>query len=256
MFMGLHVIFLFPNKLVHTGTACTALPKMGSCALWVWPYDSLCLASVPWLTPAGEMRCQGRPGVPGNGRLAQEGFCVFCVYTDMIVWLMVRGSTEQLAAETESRTWKQGDNLSFKRQKEFISIALSAGRLRLSDQAIKLRRCSWAWRAQSWFTWESAFGSMRNRWTMMIIIKIIICTYSVALMQNFFKDVVNINELSPTAMHKVAITCIAQIINQSKGRLSGQREVIQEIKAREDWFLATKLACGKGNEQFAEHNGL
>lgn len=67
----------------------------------------------------------------------------------------------------------------------------------------------------------------------MIIIKIIICTYLVALMQNFFKDVVNINELSPTAVHKVAITCIVQIINQSKGRLNGRLKLYRKSEQGE-----------------------
>lgn len=78
MFMWLMIIFLFPDRLPHTGIASIAKPKMGSFTLWVRIYDPLFLVST-----IRKMRCPGCPGGPGNGHLARENFSIFYTYINM-----------------------------------------------------------------------------------------------------------------------------------------------------------------------------
>lgn len=99
--MWLKIIFLFPDRLTHTGIASTAKPKVGSFPLQVQIYDPTFLVYT-----IRKMSCHGCLGVQAMVSWLRR-ISTYFTYTQM--WSSEwQQNGEQRAAETESRKWDQG----------------------------------------------------------------------------------------------------------------------------------------------------
>lgn len=168
MFMCLKVIYLFPDTVNH---------------LRVWIYDSCPWSQLPALHNEKD-ELSGLPGDPAVS--AGWGQSLQIPYTQRYDRVRIRSKPEHPVAQTESRKREQGMVCLFRDWEnlgQLLCLRLGSG-AQTSQSSAENRTGP---KKSIMIHFEIAFGSMWNRltMTMIMLIMIIICTYSVAFRVHF-----------------------------------------------------------------------